>query len=95
MKYTLAIANLIIPVASFYLFGILNHHGPSGDETVAILLYVVGFVVAVLDLLFIFKKRENGAKKVSVLNIIFLLLVIDHVVINLPMFVLVLALFQL
>ncbi len=94
-KIALVIANSIIPATSFYLFSILNHGGPSGDEFVAISLFVVGLVVAVLNLFFIFGKREGGIKKISILNIIFLLLVFNHAVVNLVMFILVMALMQL
>jgi hypothetical protein len=91
----LVIANLLIPVTSFYLFGILNHHGPSGNESVAILLYVVGLLVVVLDFFFIFKKRRGEPKGFSFLNVILLLSVFVHVAVNSLMFFLVMALFQL
>ena len=94
-KFALVIANLIIPIASFYMFTILNYHGPSGNEALVMAFYIVGVFVIVFDLIFIFKKKEYRTKKNSFLNILFLLLTFIHLAINSIMFFLVLALFQL
>jgi len=95
IKIPLVIANLIVPVTSFYLFSVLNHHGPAGDEFVAQVLYVLGIVVVVLNFIFVFKKRDGGSKKASGLNVIFILLVFVHLAINSIMLYLVMGLMQL
>ena len=95
MKLFLLVANSVILAASFYFFKILTHHEPSGNESLAILLYVAGLIVGVMDIFFVFRKRERESKGISPLNIIFLLLVFDHLVVNLAMFVLVMTLMQL
>jgi hypothetical protein len=94
MNFILLIANLIIPIASFYLFSILSHHGPAGNESLAQWLYIIGIFVVVLDLLFIFKKREKSSKKIDPLNVVFLLLVFIHLAVNSVMFYLVKVLMQ-
>lgn len=94
-SFVLLIANLLIPIGSFYLFGILNHHGPSGNEFVAHWLYIGGIFVVLVDLFFVFKKRETGPKRINLLNVIFLLLIFIHLVVNSVMFFLVKALMQL
>jgi hypothetical protein len=95
IKTVLVFLNLLILYSTFYFFSILNHHGPTGNESVAIGLYSVGVIVVFFDLLFIFKKREAGTNKINTLNIIFALLVFDQMVINSAMFFLVMSLMQL